>query len=162
VIEALPEIRKRCGNVRYLILGDGPEKAPLQKRAAELNISDLVIFAGTTANLPPYYNAADIFVMLSDSEAGSIACLEAMSSGLPAIVSKSGGFNEVVNLNCGRITDIEKQNDLIEAVMELQNDSKLRHMLGINARQRIIQEFSWGSLAERLIAILSENKSQYG
>jgi glycosyltransferase involved in cell wall biosynthesis len=162
VIEALPKIREHCGNVRYLILGDGSQKSVLQKRVVELGLDDLVMFAGTTTNLESFYNAADIFVMLPDAEAGSIACLEAMASGLPVIVSKSGGFDEVVKPNCGRIIDIERQNELIEAVAELRNSSELRHALGMNGRQRIIQEFSWGTLAERLIFILSKNASSVG
>lgn len=162
VIETLPEIQKQCKNVRYLILGDGPQKETLQQRAAALNITDNVIFAGTTTNLQAYYNAADIFVMLSDSEAGSIACLEAMASGLPVIVSNSGGFHEVVTPDCGRMINLEKQDELIEAVSELKNNTELRHTLGMNGRQRIIQEFSWGSLAGRLITILAENENKHG
>ena len=155
VIEALPEIHKRCNNVRYLILGDGPQKDVLQKRVIELGLTDIVTFAGTTMDLQPFYNAADIFIMLPDAEAGSIACLEAMASALPVIVSKSGGFEEVVMSNCGKMIDADVQPEIVEAVEELTNDPELRFSLGINARRRIIDEFSWGAITERLLSILS-------
>jgi UDP-glucose:(heptosyl)LPS alpha-1,3-glucosyltransferase len=129
----------------------------LQKRIIELGLTDTVIFAGTTTDLQSYYNAADIFVLLSDGEAGSIACLEAMSSGLPVIVSKSGGFDEVVKPNCGRTIDTSLQEQFIEAVIELRNSSDLRGSLGANGRQRIIEEFSWGIIAQKLISLLSSN-----
>ncbi len=154
VIEALPEIQKQCGNIHYLILGDGPQKEPLQQRAAALNVTDNVIFAGTTTNLQAYYNASDIFVMLSDSEAGSIACLEAMASGLPVIVAESGGFHEVVTPDCGKMVNIEKPEEFIEAVKIFNTDVNLRLKTGLNGRQRIIENFSWQALSERLIQII--------
>jgi glycosyltransferase involved in cell wall biosynthesis len=163
VIEAFPAIQSKCERkAYYLILGDGPEKSELSKRSVELGIDNKVIFAGTTADLQSYYNAADIFVMLPDSEAGSIACLEAMASGLPVIVSKSGGFEEVVKLDCGRQVDLAHHNEFIEAVIELWKDPALRNLLGRNGRQRIINEFSWESIAEKFLTILADNKQNDG
>lgn len=155
VVEAMPQILERAGSVRYLILGDGPQRNALEARAKELGVAERILFAGTTSNLAPYYNAADVFVMLSDSEAGSIACLEAMSSGLPVIVSDAGGFGEVATPECGRMIDINLPRALAEAVAELR-DSALREERGRNARRRIVENFSWDALAERLLSILNE------
>ena len=150
VVEALPEIRARCPNVRYLVLGEGPQKTILQQRVAELGLESCVIFAGTTADLPPFYNAADVFVMLSDSEAGSVACLEAMASGLPAVVSNTGGFSEVVNNASGRIVDLKDWKQIADAIVELAGDGALRAQLGMSGRTTVIEKFSWERLAERL------------
>ncbi len=155
VIEAMPRILERAGKVRYLILGEGPQRKALEERAKELGVAGQILFAGTTSNLAPYYNAADVFVMLSDSEAGSIACLEAMSSGLPVIVANAGGFGEVVTPECGRMIGLNHPQELAEAVKEF-TDPARRFETGQNARRRIIEHFSWNALAERLLRILNE------
>lgn len=150
VIEALPKIKASVPNIRYLILGDGPQKAQLQQRVAELDLDRHVIFVGTTAELPPYYNAADIFVMLSDAEAGSLACLEAMASGLPVVVSSSGGFNEAVDVCNGRMVNKDNPTEIRQAMQELAIDPALRRNLGQAGRQRVIDKFSWERIGEQL------------
>lgn len=153
VIEALPQIRARRPNVRYLVFGEGAQKPVLRKRVRELGLDRAVIFAGTTSELPRYYNAADIFVMLPDAEAGSVACLEAMASGLPAVVSNSGGFSEVVNDRNGRIVDQNNQSSIASAVVELAQDVTLRNKLGAAGREAVIANYSWKRIAERFETI---------
>ncbi len=150
VIEALPQIKTSLPNIRYLILGDGPQKAQLQKRASELELDRNVIFAGTTAELSPYYNAADIFVMLPDSEAGSLACLEAMASGLPVVVSSSGGFAEVVDERVGWMVNKDDRTEIVEKIQVLAHNHTLRCDLGQAGRQRVIEKFSWERIGEQL------------
>ena len=155
-IEALPQIRARCPDVRYLIMGEGSERAGLEKRAVESGVRDAIIFGGTTADLPPCYNAADIFVMLSDGEAGSIACLEAMASGLPAVVSNTGGFDEVVNSSNGRIVDVNEFQNIADVMVELADNAELRMQLGMAGRTTIIENFSWERIAEKFDRMLHE------
>ncbi len=154
VIEALPKIRTLNSNVRYLVLGDGPQKPTLQKRVLELGLSPFVIFAGTTADLPSYYNTADIFVMLPDAEAGSVACLEAMASGLPVVVSNTGGFDEVVSGDCGSIVDRNDQTAIISSIGELALDSDMRKRLGEYGRATVSERFSWRLITEQLLTEL--------
>lgn len=151
VIDSLPTIRAECPNIRYLVLGEGPDKERLLRRVAELGLQDTVIFAGTTNDLPRYYNAADIFVLLSDAEAGSVACLEAMASGLPAVVSATGGFGEVFTAANGRCVDILDRRAIRAAVLELARDAQLRTRLGENGRTTVIEKYSWPRIAERLL-----------
>ncbi|MCL4489676.1 MAG: glycosyltransferase family 4 protein [Chloroflexi bacterium] len=150
VIEALPIVRARCPTVRYLVLGEGAERGRLQGRAEELGISQSVIFAGTTTDLPSYYNAADIFVMLPDSEAGSIACLEAMASELPVVVSNTGGFGEAVGPRCGRIVDISEPGGIADSILQLASDGALRCELGEGGRRVVTERYSWDRIGENL------------
>ncbi|CAG1020048.1 phosphatidyl-myo-inositol dimannoside synthase [Methylococcales bacterium] len=154
VIESLPEIRKQCRNVRYLILGEGNERAKLEQRVQELGLGQHVFFAGTTSNLADYYNAADIFVMLPDHEAGSIACLEAMASGLPVVVSETGGYAEVVNTTNGRMIDAFDHAAIVQTIVELALDADFRAKLGKSGRTRILTDFSWQRIGERCVQML--------
>ncbi len=157
VIEALPQLRERCPNLRYLILGDGDERANLQRRVEELGLTRNVIFAGTTTELPAFYNAADIFVMLPDAEAGSIACLEAMASGLPVVVSNTGGFAEAVNSQTGRIADLNNPGTIVEQIAELARDEDLRQNLGAAGRQVVIEKFSWERIADKFLNLCRQS-----
>lgn len=154
VIEALPQIRAHCPRARYLVMGEGPERAKLEQRAQELGLCDAVVFGGTTNDLTPIYNAADIFVMLSDEEAGSLALLEAMASGLPTIVSDTGGFDEVVSSNSGRKVSAESAAEFTKVVFELVLDKNLRAEMGGFARRKVIEDFSWRQIATNLVANL--------
>lgn len=154
VIEALPTILRQCSNVRFLVLGEGPERLSLEARTKELGVHQNVIFAGTTDDLPSYYNMADIFVMLPDAEAGSVACLDAMASGLPVLVSASGGFNEVVsNESNGLTVDISKPEAIVNSIAGLAMDTGKRTRLGYSGRQTVVEKFSWGQIADQFLRL---------
>ena len=154
VLEALPQVRAACPRVRYLVMGEGAERANLEQRAVELGVRDAIVFGGTTNDLTPVYNAADIFVLLSDAEAGSIALLEAMASGLSVIVSDTPGMREIVDDGCGRYVALDDTSALAQSVLALAKDVELRQTLGMNGRERIKREYSWATLAERLLFYL--------
>ena len=156
VIEALPQIIKHIPKMRYLILGEGPHKQFLQNQVNELNLDQHVLFAGSTSDLVPFYNAADIFVMLSEGEAGSVALLEAMASGLPVVVSQAGGFSEVVNSNNGYVVDMFDTNTLCEVIVNLAQDYHLRLRLGNDGRQKVIAHYSWENIAARLVRLVKD------
>lgn len=143
VIEAMHEIYKAYPNVRYLILGEGSERRALEQRVRELGLESAILFAGTTDNLAPYYNAADIFVMLPEAEAGSIALLEAMSSSLPCIVSDTGGFGEVISPKNGRLANPGNGDEIVATILELASDPRLRESLGEAGRTTVIERYSW-------------------
>ena len=155
VIEALPAVRDRFPQIRYLILGEGRTREKLERLVTELGLNGNIIFAGTTTDLPAFYNAADIFVMLPDSEAGSVACLEAMASGLPVVVSNTGGFAEAVNVQSGRMVNIHDQTEIANTLIELAYDEMLCAQMGKAGRATIVEKFSWEQLAARLDQLCS-------
>lgn len=80
-----------------LFCGDGVMRAPSEELAASIGMTPWVRFAGSVSDPRPYYWASDIFTLCSASvETFSIAALEAMSSGLPAVLTEIGGANEMV------------------------------------------------------------------
>ena len=87
-------------NMRLLIIGDGPEKEPLQQLAQQLGITDTVIFTGKVLHpdLPPYIHTCDIYVTASLSDTNSISMREGMAGGLPVLQL----YDE---LNADQVTD---------------------------------------------------------
>jgi L-malate glycosyltransferase len=84
-------------DARLLIVGDGTEKEPLERQAAELGLTGKVLFAGATKDVAAWLRAIDIFVLPSESEALSNSLMEAMASGCCAIASRVGGNPELVS-----------------------------------------------------------------
>ncbi len=87
-------------NMRLLIIGDGPEKEPLEQLAQQLGITDTVVFTGKVLHpdLPPYVHTCDIYVTASLSDTNSISMLEGMAGGLPVLQL----YDE---LNADQVTD---------------------------------------------------------
>ena len=75
---------------RLVIVGDGPERAGLERLAAELGLADRVTFAGHRAEPTPFYRAFDLFALSSDTEQMPLSLSEAMAAGLPVAATDVG------------------------------------------------------------------------
>ncbi|MFO0732035.1 MAG: glycosyltransferase [Nitrospiraceae bacterium] len=84
--------------VKVTLVGTGDAEPMLRELAERLGLADDVTFRGFVprAAMPAEYHAADIFVLPSQHEGMSIALLEAMASGLPVVVTDTGGTAELV------------------------------------------------------------------
>lgn len=91
VLEVMPE-------ARFVLAGDGDLAGPLAEKAVEIGIAHRTLFAGflNAADVEQIFAQADLYVMPSVSEPFGIASLEAMSHGVPTIVSRQSGVTEVV------------------------------------------------------------------
>lgn len=92
--QKLSEARRQ--NSRLYLAGDGPEREPLKRMAAELGVAGSVRFLGEQADVMPFYQAADLFVLPSRTEGLSNALIEAMACGLPVVASEVGGAKDLV------------------------------------------------------------------
>lgn len=151
VIQTMSRLRRRFPQLRYFILGEGDEKRDLTKLVNELRLDDVVVFAGTTSELESAYNMADVFVMLTDDEGNSVACHEAMSTGLPVVVSDAGGFIETVPSRVGFRVNPDDPNEVDDALSRLITDPLLRQTMGEAGRAHIRHDYSWDKTAEKFL-----------
>ena len=97
---ALAWFRARGGEIPYLLLvgaGDDRREKSLKSLAARLEVADHVRFCGMQADVRPFYWMSDAFTLSSDSvETFSLAALEAMSTGLPCVLTDVGGSREMI------------------------------------------------------------------
>lgn len=119
-----------------LIVGEGNERAHLSAQSQALGIDDRVLFTGAVPNPADYFRAADIFALPSRHEGTPNALMEAMSYGLPAVVSDAspGPIDLVANETNGLVTPNEDVAALTHALRRLIDDPALRETFGTAAR----------------------------
>lgn len=93
--------RRQLGPARLIVLGDGPERAPLTSLAEELRLNGDVDFKGYVANVLPYFREASAFVMTSRYEGFGLVLVEAMGCGTP-VISTECPFGPAEILDNGR------------------------------------------------------------
>ncbi len=95
-LEVVHLVSQTIPSVTAVIVGDGEELERLRERSKLLGLTDRVSFVGRQQNVPQWLNKARIFVLTSDSEGLSLALMEAMMAGLPAVVSDVGDLGDLV------------------------------------------------------------------
>ncbi|MFC6598849.1 glycosyltransferase [Kitasatospora paranensis] len=115
-----------------LLIGAGPLEADLRARAGEG-----VVFAGSRADVPALLPALDVFTLSSRQEGLPVALMEAMTSGLPSVVTRVGGMPEVLDDDRqGLLVPPGDPAALAAALGRLAGDPALRARLGAAARER--------------------------
>jgi glycosyltransferase involved in cell wall biosynthesis len=99
LLQAVALTHKRHSDVQLWIVGGGPLEVSLRKLTDELGLSECVTFFGEQADVSPFLLAADLFVSSSITEGLPVSLLEAMSVGLPAVVTDVGGMGEIARLS---------------------------------------------------------------
>jgi glycosyltransferase involved in cell wall biosynthesis len=141
-----PEIRKTYPDAVLLIVGTGSLENELKQTAPPG-----VQFAGSQADITPYLQAADLFVLPSDSEGLPVSLLESMACELPCVVTRVGGIPDVIeHSENGWLVPPGDSTSLQQAIQTLFQDPVLRQHLGKMARQCILEKYTITKTAARL------------
>jgi glycosyltransferase involved in cell wall biosynthesis len=161
------DLIRALGYVRDLpvdldIVGDGFDRVACETLTAELRLTERVHFHGRLPRdqVNRFYQAADIFVFPSYREPGGNVAFEAMSYGLPLIVSDIGGPGNVVDDTCGirvhPVTPVQYAEEIAAAIAKLVARPKLRRTLGEGARRRVADIALWDNKVRDLEQIYAE------
>jgi glycosyltransferase involved in cell wall biosynthesis len=137
LLRAVAALERRAGipAFRLVMVGDGPERERLEASCRELGVTDLVVFAGTTADVSVYYSLAEVFVLPSRSEGSPNVLLEAMASGTAVVATAVGGVPEVVRSgDNGLLVPADDVSALAGGIAELLGNQELRQRLGSRGR----------------------------
>jgi glycosyltransferase involved in cell wall biosynthesis len=142
LVEAFALMAPRHAKARLLLVGDGPERASIEAAVARLGLTDKVVFPGFRNDVATWLRAADAFVLCSHSEGTSVSLIEAMSMGLPALVTKVGGNPFVVAKDeTALVVPPADVPSLSQAMERLAGDEELRNKLGSAGSMRYEQLF---------------------
>lgn len=159
LIESLAEIATAVPGVTLTVVGDGPERAHLARRAKELRVDHRIQFAGAVSNssLPPYYHDADLFIAPSLAEGLGVVLLEAAASKLPIVASNVGGIPDIVeNGITGLLVPPGDSAELARAVIRMVRDRELRHSTARAAHAKVESRFSWDAVVARFDDLFHE------
>lgn len=164
VLQALAATNGEFADLRYAVVGAGPELAPLKALAKKLGLTQRVRFLTDVpdADLPALYNLATAYVGLSrqtglDVEGFGISFAEAAACGLPVIGARSGGIPDVVaDGETGLLVNAEKPEEVVAAIGKLLKDGKLAGKLGKEGRSRVEKFQNWDRVTRDLRAIATE------
>ncbi len=149
----------RTAELRCVVVGDGPEREHLLALANVSELHDRVFFAGFVPqnDLKHFYVAADFFVLPSLAEGLPLVVLEALASGCPVIASNIAGIPEIVSDGYnGLIVPPRDTEILSKAMQKLTNDSELRRKMSQSARHTVCENFTWESIARRVLKVYDE------
>ena len=155
LLEAVALLVTQYPQLRIEILGEGSEREELESQVTARGLKGHVRFLGYVSpeETPRYYQRASIFVLPSLNEGMSNALLEALASGLPLVVTDTGGSKELVTEGeNGLYIQKESAESIRKALEKLLEDETIRERMGEASRRRAEKQ-SWGSVAEQYVDI---------
>jgi len=145
---------------RLMLIGDGPERSPLEKRVRELGLTHDVLFLGNQDRIEDILPLGDLFLLPSESETFGLAALEAMASGLPVVSTLSGGLPEVIeDGKSGRLLPVGDVEGMSRAAIEILSDPDLFRAYANAAAERA-QEFCQENIVPLYESLYQEAVSQ--
>jgi len=148
-LSAAARVLAQCPDAKFVLAGDGPDRAELETLIDQLGIRDRVRMLGRCDDMPAVYASLDIMVSASRIEGLPMAILEGMASRLPLVATAVGEVPTVIqDGRTGVLVPAEDTELLAAAIIELLRDPEKRKLLGAAARQLVEDEFS----AERMRA----------
>jgi glycosyltransferase involved in cell wall biosynthesis len=150
---------KEFPNLVHVVVGDGPERAELERMAYELGWGERVLFVGAIApmskELFDLYSAADVFVLPSVREGMGNVFIEAGAFALPCLAADDGGVAEVVlDGETGMLARVDDVEDMSAKLRQLLKNGERAQKMGTKAKERIASEFSSEAMTARALEVL--------
>ncbi len=158
LIDAVKRLVDETIDVQLDLVGTGDARSENEAHVARLGLKERVHFRGYVPRekIAEYYAAAHVFVLPSYNEGMSVALLEAMASGLPVVVTPTGGTRELVESQVnGFIFDWADVDGLTTHLRRLAKDRSLVRSMGQASRRRA-SDFSWDRAALRYIDLFQQ------
>ncbi|BCJ93000.1 glycosyl transferase family 1 [Anaerocolumna cellulosilytica] len=117
IIEAMPDYMHTRPEIRFLIIGGGPEMERLKNRTVEMGLADRILFAGPKPwdKIGLYYQIGDVFVSASRSETQGLTYIEAMAAGLPVVARQDKCLDDIL-INGHNGYDFTNKEELIKGL----------------------------------------------
>jgi len=156
-IRVLAKLREEFPWLRYILVGEGHDEARLRNLAADLDVMNLVGFAGPMRDdeLPEAYATSDIYLGLSrvdreiNAEGFGISFIEASASGLPVIAGDSGGVRSAVrDGETGFVVDPLDVDAIVELIRTLLQSPETRARIGEAGRLAVETHYNWQRVAD--------------
>ncbi len=151
LIAAAPAVLREFPSTRFVLVGDGEARESFANQVAELGLSRNFLFLGRRSDIPQILASCDIAVLPSRSEGLPNAVLEYMAAGLPVVVSRVGGSEELVEDGVtGLLVSAEDSAALSAAFLRYLRNPKEAKQMAQSGREFVTRNFSFDRLVREV------------
>jgi phosphatidylinositol alpha-1,6-mannosyltransferase len=164
LVAGWPQVLTRHPRARLLLVGGGPDEAPLRRAVAAAGLQDSVVLTGAVPHteLPAHYAAGDVFAMPCRTRRGGLdveglgmVFLEAAACGLPVVAGTSGGAPETVQEGVtGHVVEPRSADAVAATIDDLLADPVRARAMGAAGRAWVEQRWSWTTIAATFAELL--------
>lgn len=156
LLEVLAAAAERGHRYTLTVIGDGPDRAGLEKRAALLGLTTQVSFVGYQPDPRPMVAGHQVYCHASRMESFGIALVEAMAEGLPVLTAPVGGIPEILSPGVeGDFWPLDDPGAGADRLIAVMSDPERRVAMGVAAKARARTEFTTAVQGPRLLDFLS-------
>lgn len=152
LLEAIPLILSYIRDIKFYIVGDGPQRENIQNHIKKLSIEKWVVMTGYREDIPEILASLDVVVHPSYANEGvPQAILQAMAMEKPVIASDAGAIKEVIiNNETGFLVEPKNPSQIAEKIIELYERSELRIEFGKKGRCLVERDYSFDGMLDKI------------
>ena len=156
-LKAASIIYKKYPAARFLVVGDGPLRADLEKQSKELGLDAALTFTGFRDDVPGILSAIDVLVISSRWEGLPVVLLEAMAAARPIVAASVGGIPEVVQDDeTALLVETGNESAMAEACLRLAFDASLRKKMGQAGFNRVRSRYSLETMLDQTALLYAD------
>jgi glycosyltransferase involved in cell wall biosynthesis len=143
VLLAFRGLLERGVDARLCLVGDGPDRRRLERRAHELGLMRSTLFLGYQEDVAPFFSSFDTLILPSANEGTPVSVIEALASGCPVVATRVGGVPDVVrDGEDGFLVATGDVDGLADRLEQLAGDPALRRRFGEAGRARVLPRYA--------------------
>jgi glycosyltransferase involved in cell wall biosynthesis len=149
VLAALRLLRDRDVDAYLLMVGDGPDRERVERRAHELGIVKHCLFVGYQEEVARWYASFDAMILPSVNEGTPVSAIESLAARRPVVATRVGGVPDVVEEGeDGYLVESGDADGLADRLERLAADPALRERLGDHGRARVLERYAVSRLVD--------------
>jgi L-malate glycosyltransferase len=149
LIEAARLVVREMPDVRFLVLGEGDLRQPLERLVREYRLEKHVLMPGFRTDVLGCIKSFDLFAMSSVTEGLGTSLLDAMACSVPIVATTAGGIPEIVEDRItGALVPPRDHRALAEAITRLMRDNSLRRRMALAGFARVQERFTVERMVE--------------
>lgn len=157
LIACAPTVVREFPDSRFVLVGEGEERARFERQVTELGLQRNFLFVGRRTDVPKILACCDLAILPSRAEGLPNAVLEYMAAGLPTIVSNVGGNSELVKDGVsGLLVPPEDAPALAEALLKLLRNPDLAMQMAQHGHEFAVRNFSFERLLREVDQLYSD------
>jgi glycosyltransferase involved in cell wall biosynthesis len=155
LLDAAPEVFRVLPNYRIVMIGDGPQKADLERQVEQLSVGDRVTFIPfrPSDEIREWMQRAQVLVLPSLEEGMGVVLLEAMACGTPVIGCRVGGIQDVITPEVGALVPPADADSLSATLCDVLSNPSRWTNLSHAARDRAEKHYDWDVIAAQFTAL---------